>query len=64
MIFMRCACALDRKKMMVRPWAKDRVQSETRSASRERSPERNPRSIASPALSPRTRRTGTCGLSV
>ena len=43
--------------MIVRPEEKDRVQSETKSASRARSPDRNPRSMASPGLSPRTRRT-------
>lgn len=56
MIFILCACALERK-MMVRPVENDRVQRATRSASLERSPDRNPRSIASPGLSPRTRRT-------
>jgi hypothetical protein len=46
---------------MVRPVAKERVQRETRRASRWRSPERELNSIDSPALSPRTRRTARCG---
>lgn len=43
--------------MMVRPEENERVQRETRRASRDLSPDRNPFSMVSPALSPRTRKT-------